>query len=79
MDLMSFVRQAMFNSVMREIYGSKNLPQTETGMRELEHKFVKYSEGLENLMQPPEFLFRLVQQHYGNCYLEFIFKFTCHV
>ena len=61
MDLMSFVRQAMFDSVMRELYGSKNLPQTETGMRELEHKFVKYSEGLENVIQPPEFLFRLVQ------------------
>ena len=58
MELMSFVRQTMFDSVMRQLYGSNNMPQTEDGMRELEQKFVTFDEDFEYGTQLPEFLIR---------------------
>ena len=58
MELMSFVRQTMFDSVMRLLFGFKNVPQTEAGMRELEQKFVKFEEDFEYGTQIPEFLIR---------------------
>ena len=58
MELMSFVRQTMFDTVMRLLFGSKNVPQTEAGMRELEQKFIKFDEGFEYGTQLPEFLIR---------------------
>jgi 24-hydroxycholesterol 7alpha-hydroxylase len=58
MDLMSFVRQTMFDSVVRQLFGADNVPETETGMRELERKFVKFDEDFEYGTQLPEFLIR---------------------
>ena len=58
MKLMSFVRQAMFDAVMRLLFGTENMPQTEAGMRELKRKFVKFDTGFELAAQLPEFLIR---------------------
>ena len=58
MDLMSFVRRTMFDSVVRQLFGADNVPETETGMRELERKFVKFDEDFEYGTQLPEFLIR---------------------
>ena len=58
MDLMSFVRHTMFDSVVRQLFGADNVPETETGMRELERKFVKFDEDFEYGTQLPEFLIR---------------------
>ena len=67
MDLMSFVRQTMFDSVVRQLFGaSNNLPQTEAGMRELERKFVKFDKDFEYGTQLPEFLIRSVKITLGK-------------
>jgi 24-hydroxycholesterol 7alpha-hydroxylase len=58
MELMSFVRHTMFDSVVRQLFGSENVPQTEDGMRELERKFVKFDKDFEYGTQLPEFLIR---------------------
>ena len=60
MDLMAFVRQTMFDSAVKNLYGTKNVPQTEAGMREMEQKFVKYDEGFEYGTQLPECLLRQI-------------------
>ena len=66
MDLMSFVRQTMFDSVVRQLFGaSNNLPQTEAGMKELERKFVKFDEDFEYGTQLPEFLIRSMKNYTG--------------
>ena len=59
-ELMSFVRQTMFDSVVRQLFGSENMPQTEAGMRELEQKFVKFDQDFEYGTQLPEFLIRCI-------------------
>ena len=58
MELMSFVRQTMFDAVVRLLFGTENVPQTEAGMRELERKFVKFDADFEYGTQLPEFLIR---------------------
>ena len=60
MDLMSFVRQTLFDSVVRQLFGANNVPQTEAGMRELERKFVKFDQDFEYGTQLPEFIIRFV-------------------
>ena len=55
---MEFVRHAMFDSVVRQLFGSENLPHSDTGMRELERKFVKFDQDFEYGTQLPEFLIR---------------------
>ena len=56
MELMSFVRQTMFDSVVRQLYGPDNAPPTENGMREMERNFFKYDTNFEYGTQLPEFL-----------------------
>ena len=60
MELMSFVRHTMFDSVVRQLFGPENVPKTEDGMRELERKFYKFDEDFEYGTQLPEFLIRYV-------------------
>ena len=55
---MSFVRQTMFDSVVRQLFGADNLPQSEADMRELEHNFVKFDEDFEYGTQLPDFIIR---------------------
>jgi 24-hydroxycholesterol 7alpha-hydroxylase len=58
MDLMTFVRQNMFDSVVTQLFGAENVPGTEAGMRELEQNFVKFDADFEYGTQLPEFFIR---------------------
>lgn len=60
MDLMSFVRCIMFDSVVRQLFGRENVPQTEDEMREFEKKFFKFDEDFEYGTQLPEMFIRCV-------------------
>ncbi len=54
MELMDFVRHAMFESVVRQLFGRENIPQTREEVREMEKKFVKYDEDFEYGAELPE-------------------------
>ena len=67
MDLMSFVRGTMFDSVVRQLFGRENVPQTEDKMRELEKKFFKFDEDFEYGTQLPEVLIRCSASGHDVC------------
>lgn len=54
MELMDFVRHSMFESVVRRLFGSENIPQTREKLREMERKFAKYDEDFEYGAELPE-------------------------
>ena len=50
MELMDFVRHAMFEAVVKQLFGC----ETRERAREMEQKFIKYDEGFEYAAELPE-------------------------
>ena len=54
MELMDFVRDPMFEAVVRQLFGRENVPKSKAEMLEFQRKFVKYDEDFEYGTELPE-------------------------
>ncbi|XP_064397824.1 24-hydroxycholesterol 7-alpha-hydroxylase-like [Halichondria panicea] len=57
-ELMDFVRDPMFEAVVRQLFGKENVPATRPEMRSFMHKFIKYDADFEYGAELPEIFLR---------------------